>query len=222
MIAAQDSEWIGIRIYEVALSGGFALSMLALAAIWGTLHQPGRRHVWLLLAGLTAYGLAVAARPSLLYGAIILLVPVIRAWRIDGSFPRQTIGLLSAAVGPIALIGVGLMVYNAERFGNPLEFGYRYQVSTLLETNLRPFNLHYFWFNLRYYFWEPIHLTYLPFAGPVPNWDPTAQFGPEPYYGGLLAIFPVAWLALAGPLAWRQAVPKASCGRLSQVHFCYL
>jgi hypothetical protein len=31
-----------------------------------------------------AYGLAVGARPSLLFGAVILLVPVVQAWRERG------------------------------------------------------------------------------------------------------------------------------------------
>ena len=34
-----------------------------------------------------------------------------------------------AAAGPIILIGLGLMFYNALRFDNPFEFGWRYQLS---------------------------------------------------------------------------------------------
>ncbi|HUA65828.1 MAG TPA: tetratricopeptide repeat protein [Alphaproteobacteria bacterium] len=204
MIAAQVSEWIGIAVYEVALSSGFAFSMLALAAIWAALHRPGRGHVWLLLASL-AYGLAVGARPSLLFGASILLIPVIQAWWMDSRSPWETCGLLAAAIGPIMLIGVGVMVYNARRFDNPLEFGFRYQITGLQETNLRIFSLHNFWFNLRYYFWEPMHwVRYSPFVRRVPSWDPSAHFGVEPYYGGLLSVVPFAWLALAAPLAWRD------------------
>ena len=67
-------------VYEVAISCGYALTMLALAAIWRALHEPERRCRWLAAASL-AYGLAVGARPSLLFGAVILLVPVAQAWR---------------------------------------------------------------------------------------------------------------------------------------------
>ena len=69
--------------------------MLALAAIWKALHEPERRGWWLAAASL-AYGLAVGARPSLLFGAVILLVPVAQAWRER----RKIWALLLAATGP--------------------------------------------------------------------------------------------------------------------------
>ena len=67
-------------VYEVAISCGYMLTMLALGAIWCALHETERRWRWLAAASV-AYGLAVGARPSLLFGAIILLVPVAQAWR---------------------------------------------------------------------------------------------------------------------------------------------
>src|ERR1035437_4817949 len=97
------------------------LTMLTLGAIWCALHEPERRGWWL-AAARVAYGLAVGARPSLLFGAVILLVPVAQAWRER----RRTWALLTAA-GPIVLIGLGLLLYNYLRFDNPLEFGQRYQ-----------------------------------------------------------------------------------------------
>ncbi len=67
-------------VYEVPISCGYMLTMLALAAIWCALHEPERRCRWLAVASV-AYGLAVGARPNLLFGAVILLVPVVQAWR---------------------------------------------------------------------------------------------------------------------------------------------
>jgi hypothetical protein len=61
-------------VWEVPVSCGYMLAMLALGAIWCALHEPERRCRWLAAASL-AYGLAVGARPNLLFGAIILLVP---------------------------------------------------------------------------------------------------------------------------------------------------
>ena len=110
-------------VYEVAISCGYALTMLALAGVWGALQDGRRRWRWLAAASL-AYGLALGARPSLLLGAVILLVPVAQAWREK----RRVWPLLLAAGGPIVLIGLGLMVYNVLRFDNPLEFGQRYQL----------------------------------------------------------------------------------------------
>ena len=51
-------------IYQVAISCGYMLTMLALGAIWCALHEPERRCRWLAAASV-AYGLAVGARPEL-------------------------------------------------------------------------------------------------------------------------------------------------------------
>jgi predicted small integral membrane protein len=114
------------EVHEVAVSCGYMLTMLALAAIWCALHEPElrKRSGWLAAASV-AYGLAVGARPSLLFGAVILLVPVTQAWREPRpeGLPRSAwLSGLLAATGPILLIGLGLMLYNALRFDNPFEF----------------------------------------------------------------------------------------------------
>ena len=49
--------------------------VLALVALWRAVADPERRWRWLAVAS-TAYGLAVGARGSLVFGGIILLVPV--------------------------------------------------------------------------------------------------------------------------------------------------
>ncbi len=136
-------------IYEVAISCGYMLTMLALAAIWRAMDEQERRCRWLAAASV-AYGLAVGARPNLLFGAAILLVPVALAWRGR----RQVWAPLMAAIGPIVLIGLALMLYNARRFGSPLEFGWSYLLAG--ERPRRPFSLHYLWFNFRLYFLEPV------------------------------------------------------------------
>jgi hypothetical protein len=67
------------------------------------------------------FGLAVASRPHLLLAGLVALAALL--WRPD----RRAIALRFAA--GFAAIGVLLGVYNYERFGNPAEFGFRYQVS---------------------------------------------------------------------------------------------
>jgi len=87
-----------VDVYEVAISCGYALTMLALVGVWGALQNARHQWRWLAAASL-AYGLAVGARPSLLFGAIILLVPVAHAWREK----RPVWPLLMAATVPIVL-----------------------------------------------------------------------------------------------------------------------
>lgn len=191
--------------YEVAISCGHMLTMLALAAIWCALHQPRKRPGWLALASLL-YGLAVGARPSLLFGAVILFVPVVQAWR-----ERRQIGvtLLAAAV-PIMLIGSGLMLYNAARFGSPLEFGWRYALTVYHSEAVQRFSLRYLWFNFRVYFLEPVlWRTSFPYVHDITT--PTLPIGyvwvEHPF--GVLSNIPVVWLVLAVPLAWRGRSAEA-------------
>ncbi|MGD1083271.1 MAG: tetratricopeptide repeat protein [Verrucomicrobiota bacterium] len=184
-------------VYEVAISCGYALTMLALAGIWAALGQPQHRGRWLAAASL-AYGLAVGARPSLLFGAVILLVPVVQAWREKRPLGR----LLLAAGGPIVAVGLALMAYNALRFDNPLEFGQRFQLPL---TPRQQFRLRYIWINFRVGFLEPACWSWRP---PFVN-DIAAPALPGGYDNvehvfGVLTNIPLVWLALAAPLAWRR------------------
>ncbi len=195
-------------VYEVAMSCGFAFTMLALAAIWCALHEPKRRVLWLLMASL-AYGLAIGSRPSLLFGVIILLIPVVQAWRAATELDsRRRVGLLLvAAVGPVVLIGLGLMLYNALRFDSPFEFGWHYQLATGYRPNTaQQFSLHYLWFNFRFYFLEPMRWSgHFPFLQAVPLSPlPSGYYGTWEPYGGILSNYPLVWLALASPLVWRD------------------
>ena len=91
-------------VYEVAISCGQALMMLAVLGIWMAMHQPARR-VWWLAGASLVYGLALGARPSLLFGAVILLIPAVDAWRQK----QRVWPLFTAAAGPILIIGAGLL-----------------------------------------------------------------------------------------------------------------
>jgi len=187
-------------IYQVAVSCGYMLTMLALGAIWCALHDTERRCRWLIAASM-AYGLAVGARPSLLFGAVILLVPVVMAWRER----RRVWAAMIAAIGPIALIGLGLMYYNYLRFDNPFEFGQHYELGGHRQFMMQFFNVRYLWFNFLVNFLEPARWTaHLPFVHkaavpPLPSGYYDVQ---DPF--GVLTNIPLVWLALAAPLGWRK------------------
>ena len=157
------------EFWEVPISCGYAMSMLALGAVWLALHNPARRGWWLGAASL-ALGLAVGARPSLLFGTAILLVPLAQAWR-----QRATQGLrqppgacLAAALLPLVLCGLGLLLYNDLRFDNPFDFGQRYQLAGDRQDAARHFSLGFLWFNFRVYFLEPVQWSAkLPFVGEI-------------------------------------------------------
>jgi tetratricopeptide (TPR) repeat protein len=192
-------------VYEVAISCGYAMTMLALAGLWGAWHDARRRWRWLAAASL-AYGLAVGARPSLLLGAIILLAPVVQAWREN----RPVRPLLMAATIPIVLIGLGLMFYNALRFGNPLDFGQHYQLSAIRQDTMKHFSLRYLWFNLRVGFLEPARWSgHSPFVNDIVAPSLPTGAGEIEHPFGVLTNIPLIWLALAVPLAWRNRSTEA-------------
>ena len=153
------------------------------------------------MAASLSYGLAVGARPSLLLGAVILLIPVVQAWR-----KQQPIGgALIAAAAPITLIGIGLMLYNALRFDSPFDFGFRCQLSGVRQLTQHFFSLNYLWFNFRVYFLEPARwVAHFPFVhGIAAPSLPAGHISIEDPFG-ILTNIPLVWLALAVPLAWRD------------------
>jgi tetratricopeptide (TPR) repeat protein len=199
------------EFWEVAVSCGYALSMLALAAVWGALHDPARRGWWLAAASLSL-GLAVGARPFLLLGAAILLVPVGLAWSQPAATGRRRLpwGMLAAALLPLVLCGLALMLYNHLRFDSPFEFGQRYQLAGDRQDTARHFSLDYLWFNFCVYFLEPVRWSrQFPFVGAIAT--PVLPSGHAPVEDpfGVLTNIPVLWFALAAPLAWRRRTGEA-------------
>jgi len=99
-----------VAVYEIAIAGGY----FCLAA---GIYFLARR--WLAAAGV-AFATAVACRPHLLFAGVVALV-VLAIW--NGR--RVAIPFLVA----FALAGLAIAAYNYERFDNPLEFGFRYQLA---------------------------------------------------------------------------------------------
>ncbi len=187
-------------VYEVAISCGHMLTMLALGAVWCALHEPERRGRWLAAASV-AYGLAVGARPSLLFGGIVLLAPVVQAWRER----RQMWVVLMAAIVPITLIGLGLMAYNKLRFDSPLDFGWRYELTWERQITRQLFSWRYLWFNFCLYFLEPARWSArFPFVHEAAAPPTPVGYGQVRNCFGVLTNVPLVWLALAAPLAWRN------------------
>ena len=198
------------EFWEVAVSCGYALGMLALAAIWWALVDPKRRAWWLAAASL-ALGLAVGARPFLLLETPILLVPMAAEWNQPaGARRRISWRLLVAAAVPLVLCGLGLMLYNDLRFDSPFEFGQRYQLAGDRQDNIRHFSLNYLWFNFCVYFLEPVRWTgEFPFAGDIATPVLPAGHAPIEDPFGILTNIPIVWFALAAPLAWWNRAAEA-------------
>ncbi len=195
-------------VWELPLSAGFAFSMLALLSVYWALH--GRRPVVAMtLAGLS-YGLAVASRPTCLFGSV-LFVPVLwQLWPVLADKRQWWRCAIGVALG-IGVFVVALLAHNYARFGNPLEFGINYQLSSAYEMKQRHFSFSYVAHNAYIYFCHP------------GSWSSNFPFvrassvtgGPAGYLGGwvepicgLFVTFPFLWGALALPLAWKGRTPE--------------
>jgi tetratricopeptide (TPR) repeat protein len=192
-------------LYEVSISCAFMLTMLCLAALWESWHRDSGKAAWLAAASL-AYGLAVGARPTLLFGAGILLVPVWTAYRAQsrGEPVPSWLRLLAAAVLPIAAVGAGLAAYNFLRFDDPLQFGHEYQLSGNDVFGTKSFALHFFWDNVRLYFLEPLrwHAGF-PYVWRPPTPSLSEGHLPVEFFFGTLTNLPI--LLAAGLILLERA-----------------
>ena len=123
------------EFWEAAVSCGHALIMLALGAVWLALHDaaaPG------LVAGRgesgAGSGRGRASVPAARSGDFAGAVGAGVAAADRGGPAPYAVGLLVAALLPLALCGLGLMLYNYLRFDNPFEFGQRYQLAASVRT----------------------------------------------------------------------------------------
>jgi hypothetical protein len=192
------------QFYEVAVSSAYAFFSLYLLALYLSLHS-SRRLTWLAVASLS-YGLAIGSRPTYVFGAVSLLLPVLLAVRPDPVGPSGSgPGLLARACAgliPLALVVSGLLIYNYLRFDHPLEFGQKLALSGDDETKVTHFSLSYIGYNCRAYLFAPAQLSsYFPFVRVVSlPAAPAGHYGVEDPYG-ILPDIPFVILAFLAPLA---------------------
>ena len=197
--------------WELPITSGYCCLMLALACVSAALHS--RRPAWGLAGAALCLGLAVGSRPTYVFGCVLLAGPLGWLWwrgRREGRWRwwpgRAWWWPAAAAAAPLGLVGAALALYNYLRFGNPLEFGLRYQLTGNYEMMIKHFQLSFVPFNAYLYFWAPAQWgRYFPFVHfihpPVP---PGGYYGWE-YVWGVGVNLPILWLALLAPAAsWRR------------------
>ncbi len=108
-----------VAVYEIAIVGGYFCLMAGVffLARGFPLREDSWR--WMAASGL-AFGAAVACRPHLILAGAVALVAL--AVRNRGR-------ALAAFAAAWIFAGCWIAVYNYERFGNPAEFGFRYQLA---------------------------------------------------------------------------------------------
>jgi len=201
-------------MYELPIASGAFCNMAALLFLTRALSE-SRRRVANLAACSLAWGLAIGSRPTYILAPLGLLVTAAILAREEragsGAQPRRTGQIMLAAVLPIAVVGCLLALYNYLRFGDPTEFGVRYILSGVHETEIEHFRLRYVPINIWGYFlsagtWG----RYFPFFTPaaLPAHLPH-QYYPMDFPFGLLPQVPFIGLAVGLVFAWRTGAAEA-------------
>ena len=185
-------------VYEIAQAGGYLCMTGTLLGIYQALHTP-RKISWLALASLFA-GLAVGCRPNYIVALPLIFAPVwwqFRNTRGDeaASRRRTLLALLGAAVIPAGCVGLLLMEYNRNRFGDAFEPGFRYQINELMRTGMPLASVRFIWTNLQsYYFRTPVLSPYFPYFLPICTADrPALYYGTDLLHGQWLATVLAIW-----------------------------
>jgi hypothetical protein len=193
-------------VWETSAAAGFCYFSFSLYCLVRALHSR-RATAWAIGGGL-ALGLAVASRPSYIICSILFALPLLfRAPKSERGTSYSWPALLGAAAsstGPV----LALLAYNYGRFGDALEFGVTYQLTSVIESESRHFSLTYAWVNFRIYFLSALRwLPYFPFANGIVLPPLPPGHGGYEYTFGLFANFPFSWFGaamLAGACAARR------------------
>jgi hypothetical protein len=109
-----------VWVYEVAIGAGYCFTAAGVYAL--TCGLAVQRHERRLAAAGLMFGLAAASRPDLVFAGGITAAVL---WFCMPDGKRRTASFLAGFGAILASIAV----YNYERFGNPFEFGFRYQLA---------------------------------------------------------------------------------------------
>ena len=199
--------------YEYAILSGAAFVMLALWQWLLAANQPTEKHGRILLhlaLGSLCMALVAGCRPQMVLFAVLCL-PIFwqRYGREKRLRTRQGITETIAFVLPVVLVAIGLMWYNAARFGSPFDFGANYNL-TSNDMTRRGFSVGRT---------VPAVLTFLFGIPGVQAVFPyltatkmqTNYMGltiTELFYGGAFACLPLLWGLAALPLAHRRLAVK--------------
>jgi len=193
---------VTVHMYEVAVMCGMAMTaMWAFALLkFNESPAPGRAvwvSVWL--------ALAIVARPNLVVLALVTAIVMVAAARKH----RPSVKAILAFITPLVVVAAAMLWYNAARFGNPLEFGVRYQLTHVAMEGRKVCSLctlpelARFGNNVMHYLFWPLHIrSAFPFLDAMPaRLDPAVSWPtPQGMTEQIIGIAPVAPLMLLGTL----------------------
>ncbi len=164
-------------VYEAAIAAG---QFFLITGLFFGFLAIGKNPVrfWMLIFSGSCLGLAVASRASLSY-AVVFLAVMIAGYILLKRIPGQTAYLqLGLFLLPLLITLAVLSWYNQIRFGNWVEFGFKYQL-TGMNTQINTFSLANLPINLHNYLINPYRLlSTFPYV--------------KPRLGGHFVFFPIS------------------------------
>lgn len=87
-----------------------------------------KRVILLIFTGISVVGI-VASRPTLLVYALLAIIPAVSVFGNKKENKYNKLMYAISIASPVFMGAVLIMAYNYSRFGNPLEFGFNYQLT---------------------------------------------------------------------------------------------
>jgi hypothetical protein len=199
-------------VYEVAISCAFAFLQLGFLLFYLAMRNPERSLLWLVLAS-TCIAASVGARPNYVlacgvFAALVIVLvwkrPLVERGGLLSRFGSRIWAVVCSIV-PIVLTGLLIAWYNAARFGNPFEFGLRYQLGGVEMSKFSFFQLDNVAYDIWYNFFSPIsYQPKFPFVDAVqPEFYLGHVYGLEKVVG-MFCVSPVTVFCLALPVLYTR------------------
>lgn len=196
-------------VYEYAILCGAAFVLLALWQWLCAANTPVQHHGKIMLhmaLGSLCMALVAGCRPQMELFAVLCL-PIFWPQYIRQKRLRSKQGITEAIafVLPVILVALGLMAYNAARFGSPFDFGANYNLTSNDMTH-RGFRIGRMAPALFTYFLSlPVVQAVFPYlAGTKMQTNFMGMTITEVFYGGALVSLPLLWAFAALPLLRRR------------------
>ena len=212
-------------VYEYAILCGAAFVLLALWQWLCAANTPVQHHGKIMLhmaLGSLCMALVAGCRPQMELFAVLCL-PIFWPQYIRQKRLRSKQGITEAIafVLPVILVALGLMAYNAARFGSPFDFGANYNLTSNDMTH-RGFRIGRLAPALFTYFLSlPVVQAVFPYlAGTKMQTNYMGMTNTEVFYGGALAAVGLCGPAFAAP-PYGKAERPARHGAAARAAGCY-
>jgi hypothetical protein len=198
-------------VYEVAVASGYCFAMASLYLL-ATGFLGGRLGMLRLACGSACAGLAMGGRPDLVLLGIPVVFVTFGLIRRD-SLRRWVDRLVCFALvtGPFACVVLLLLVYNYTRFNSVFEFGQRYALAGVNQSQESLLNHSLIGSGLLHYLFQPIRFSFaFPFVALTPSWPSPDGHAVSlagiqvELLGGVLFTTPILLFLLCAPWALRR------------------